>query len=70
MKESKVFAEFPKYIQLPDGYKIVINKEEEDEITKGVNPDESTGKNNGKGVNKKKSDTNRGTGAGGESDEC
>lgn len=70
MKESKVFAEFPKYIQLPDGYKIVINKEEEDEITKGVDQDESTGKNNGKRTNKAKPNPDRGTGAGGESDEC
>ena len=76
--------EYPKYIQLENGYVIVENKEEEltylkeeeeltylkeeEELTYlKEEENEPTSKNHSKGVDKKKSNANRGTGGGGES---
>ena len=69
-EDIKVLNEYPKYIQLEDGYKIVENKQEEDDLIKPVKKEEKNepaSKDNSKGVDKKKSNPNRGTGSGRES---
>lgn len=69
-EEIKVVQEYPKYIQLENGYKIVENKQEEDTLIKPVKKEEKNepaSKDNSKGIDKKKSNSNRGTGAGRES---
>lgn len=68
-EEIKVVQEYPKYIQLENGYKIVDSKEEEDALIKPIKEEknEQTSKDNSQGTNKKKSNTGGGVGAGRES---
>ena len=69
-EDIKVVQEYPKYIQLENGYKIVNSKEEEDALIKPVKKEEKnerTSKDNSQGANKKKSNTGGSAGTGGES---